>query len=454
MASKVLENLRGKKIAILGFGREGESLLKFLSKAGIKEVTVLDADERLEKKEIAERLGAQLVLGKHYLKKIGDFDIIFRSPGVPLDLPDLGAVRSRLSSATKLFFELAPTRNIVGVTGTKGKSTAASLIEKILSRKFRRVFLAGNIGSPMLDLLPRLKKGDWVVLELSSFQLEDLTNSPYIAVLLNVTPEHLYRHGSFQRYLFSKSTIFRYQKNRDFLVTNFDHFVLRSIAEEARSKVIFISSQKELTGGVFVERGKVISTIKGKRIILDLSEIPLLGRHNLENILPAVAVGLLAHVSPQRIQLAIKQFRGLPHRLEKVGERSGVLFIDDSIATTPEASLAGVGSFALPVALIAGGSSKGAEFTAWARGIARNSVVYVALIGEESLKMEKALKKYAPAVKREKFSTLLQAVKGAFKAVRERRGVVLLSPGCASFGMFLDFADRGKQFQEAIKRLS
>jgi len=453
MTSKVPDNLKGKKIAILGFGKEGESLLKFLFRAGVRELTVLDQKEKLVGGSLIEKLGVKCSLGKNYLKNIGDFDLIFRSPGVPLTLLTLGPVRSRLSSPTKLFFELCPTSNVIGVTGTKGKSTTASLIHQILKQRFKRTFLAGNLGTPMLDLLPRLRKRDWVVLELSSFQLEDLTASPRVAVLLNITPEHLYRHGNLPKYIFAKSTIFRYQKPKSIFITNYDHFVLRRLAGEAGARVIFVSTKEPLKEGIFVEGGKIVSSLKRKQTVMELSEIPLRGKHNLENVLPAIACGLVMGVTSKKIADSIKHFRNLPHRLELVGERGRVLFIDDSIATTPEASLAGVESFTVPVALIAGGSSKKANFTSWAREIARNPVVYVSLIGDEAPEMEKVLKKYAPAVKRGRFSTLLQAVRGAYGALKGREGVVLLSPACASFDMFRDFADRGEQFKRIVGAL-
>ncbi len=444
----LLDSLRNKRIAILGFGKEGESLLRFFHRAKVSDLTILDEQETLPNLDPVKRLGAKVILGKNYLDSLQSFDLIFRSPGVPLNLPKLGAVRSKLSSATRLFFELSPTRNIVGVTGTKGKSTTASLIYQILRRKFRRVFLAGNIGLPMLDLLPRLRKDDWVVLELSSFQLEDLTVSPKIAVLLNVTPEHLTRHGDFRRYLFAKSSIFRYQRPKDFLITNYDHFALRSVSGDAPSQIVFISRRTPLTRGVFLKEEGIFSTLQGgQQKVLLLSEIPLIGSHNLENVLPAVACGLILGVAPKRIAEAVRRFKSLPHRLEKVAEKNGVVFVDDSIATTPEASLAGAESFDSPIALIAGGSSKGASFVDWARGLAKTKVVYVALIGEEAPHLEHALRRFAPRIKREKFSTLLQAVRAAHKAVREG-GVVLLAPACASFDMFRDYAERGERFKK------
>jgi UDP-N-acetylmuramoylalanine--D-glutamate ligase len=447
-----LESLKKKKIAILGFGKEGESLLKFLFKAGVKDVTVLDQKEDLDKTWI-EKLGIGLEAGKNYLKNVQDFDLIFRSPGVPLDMPALGPVRSKLSSPTKLFFELVPTKNIIGVTGTKGKSTAAALTAHLLKRKYPRTFLAGNIGSPMLDLLPSLKKSDWVVLELSSFQLEDLTVSPKVSILLNLTPEHLYRHGSFQKYTFAKSTIFRYQSSRDYLITNYDHFILRRLAGETRSQIIFISSKEPLKKGVFIQNNKIISTLSGKRTILELSDVPLLGKHNLENVLPAVAAAIILGVSPRQIQQAMRHFKPLPHRLEKVGEKMGIIFVDDSIATTPESSLAGAESFDKPLAVIAGGSTKGADFADWAKGLAKSQVVMAALIGQEAPKMESALKRFAPRIKRVRCSTLLSAVKESYKALKGRAGVILLSPACASFDMFQNFAERGDRFKEIVRNM-
>lgn len=460
---------RGRKIAVIGLGREGIDLVRFL-RAQKAKVTVLDVatPAKLKNYREAKRLGARFCLGKDYLKNLGDFETVFRSPGVPLDLPALKQARKdevRISSAIKLFFELCPAK-IVGVTGTKGKSTTASLIYYLLQgnpsvrrggKGRAKVWLGGNIGQSPLQLLPKLKKSHTVVLELSSFQLEDMKKSPETAVLLNVVAEHLDRHKTFVRYLAAKANLYLHQKKSDWLVTSYDFPATRAAIKKARAKIFPCSLRKILRRGLYLAKDEIVyRQIKsGKRqVITNLQNVSLRGEHNLQNVLPAVAVALVHQMPKAVIAKRLKNFRSLPHRLELIGEKNKVLFVDDSLGTTPEASAAAVRAFSdRDVALILGGMYKGGDIEQLAKTIAESRVVFVALIGRSADRFRKALKQFAPVVQTGRYKTFKQAIEVSYRQVRRKGGAVILSPACASFDMFKDAYERGDIFKRVVRSL-
>lgn len=448
------------RIAVLGLGREGLDLLRFLNTLKIKPVG-LDGRKpkdfkRADFNEITKRtLG--LHLGNEHLDHFREFDLVFRSPGVSLILPEIKQARKSgviFSTLTQLFFNLCPAK-IIGVTGTKGKSTNTALIYHLMKGgRSGKVYFGGNIGLPPLGWLPKLNKSDIVILELSSFQLEDLNKSPHIAVLLNMLPEHLDRHSTFKKYIDAKSNIFLHQTKSDFLVSSDDYTLIRKLTKKPRGKNYKYSTKKILAKGVYLLGEDIVSrSIRtGKRdLIMSKVEVPLLGEHNLQNVLAAIAVALLLGVSPTQIRKKIKNFQTLKHRLELVGSFKGASFVNDSMATTPPATLAAISATAGEVALIMGGVSKGEDINALAKSLNHSKIKGIVLIGKMAERLACALDTYAKDIPHTYAGNLEIAVRKAYNYLKGHPGTILLSPAFASFDMFKDAYDRGDQFREIVK---
>ena len=410
---------KDKKVAVLGYGIEGQDAEKFLKGSGA-EVTTLD--RKFDEK---------------YLEDLGKFDVIVRSPGVYRFLPEIVSAEKsgvEITSAIKIFFENCSAK-IIGVTGTKGKGTTATLIYEILKKDGRDAYLAGNIGKPYLELLPRLTKDSWVVLEMSSFQLIDQTISPHIAVILDVTVDHLDWHKNVDEYIDAKKNIVRYQKPTDFAVINGEYGTSKSFADEVAGKVVFFS--KETLGAQYKK------------------DLLLRGEHNLENIAAAVAVSKIAGINEKLTVEVVKNFKGLEHRLELVAEVDGRTFYNDSFATGPQPTIAAINSFTEAETVILGGSEKGLDFKELGSAISKKgNVKNVILIGLVAPKIKNALisadfKGRIIDLDRSPMETI---VKKAFELTPEG-GVILLSPAAASFDMFANYKDRGNQFKKVVQSL-
>ena len=402
-----------KNIAILGSGEEGQDVLSWLK---------------------TNSQGCRIrVFDKIKTANLTGFDIVFRSPGFYRYSPMIVKAEKSgvvISSATKLFFDLCPSK-IIGVTGTKGKGTTTTLIYEILKSSGKKTYLAGNIGKPMLKLLPKLKASDWVCLELSSFQLHDLTSSPHIAVVLNVTSEHLDVHKDTQEYRLAKTNIVRHQKTSDYAVVNADYKTTKKLAGLTPAKIHWFSR---------------------KRLNLDITRVRLRGEHNLENIAAAMTAASLTGASKKIIEKTVYQFKGLGHRLELVRNVGGVTFYNDSFSTTPETAMAAIKSFSEPMTLILGGSDKGSNYRQLGQEIGRRpNLKAVILIGQMGPVIEKNIKNY--------HGLIVEGGKNMKQIVKQAQGlavsgdIVILSPACASFDMFLNYQDRGEQFKFWVKKL-
>jgi len=446
-------------VAVLGLGREGIDLLQFLNKQKIKPVG-LDGRETSDlgkKYSEIKNLTSKLWLGKDYLSHLTEFDMVFRSPGVPLDLIEIKKAQKQgvvFSSLTQLFFDLCPAK-IIGVTGTKGKSTTSSLIYHILKKSISgKVYLRGNIGEPPLTLLSKLKKTDVVVLELSSFQLEDLSKSPSIAVFLNVVPEHLSRHKTFNKYLLAKSNIFLHQKKSDYLVTSDDYSVTRSVIKKSEAKVVKFSIRKILSRGLYLAGDEIVlrDLKTGKRIsVLNRADVPILGKHNLNNVMAAIAVARLLKVSVKQIKDRVKTFKTLSHRMELVAKFNNIEFINDSMATTPVAVVAAAEAVDNLLTLILGGVSKGENLEDLSPILKSNKLAGIVMIGKDSVKLTNFLKRKKTNIPFVKAKDLKIAVNKAMQFLpKEEKGSVVLAPGFASFDMFKDAYDRGNQFKQIV----
>ena len=411
---------------MVGLGRSGVALARFLGARGAR-VRVVD---RRPASELGDQLallpkGVETVLGGYDDVVLIGCEEVYASPGVPWDAPLLQAARRkglRVGSEIDLFFRHCPAP-IVGITGTNGKTTTTALTGAILARGSRPVLVGGNIGETVLDRLDEVTPEHWVVLELSSFQLESVERpKPAIGVILNLTPDHLDRHGSFESYVAAKARLIQFQDARDHAVLNGGDAACRALAGSTAAQITWFEREPD-------------------------PPMPVPGAHNLLNARAAAAVGRLAGIPRAEIDAAVAGFPGVEHRLELVGEWGGVRWYNDSKATNPEAAIVGLNSFAgLPVVLIAGGHGSGFELAAWTADIRRLASAVV-LIGDSAELLERELAGH-PSVRRA--GDLDHAVELA-AGLAEPGGVVLLSPGYKSFDWFTSFEDRGHRFKESAR---
>lgn len=470
----------GKRVVVVGLGVENVPLARYLLKQGAQ-VTGLDRRPLEQLSGEAQALaasGVTLVAGDDYLRPLREqtFDIVFVTPGMPKTLPEFAEAQqrgARLSGQMDLLFARcrAP---IIGVTGSSGKSTTTSLIAHILRAHGERpVYLGGNIGTVLIETVDAIPESAWVVLELSSFQLELLTRSPQIAVLLNLRPNHLDVHGSFDAYAAAKRRILAFQRADagDLAVVSYDDATARAQAEAAPGKVVYFgvtlpdplpagsAGGVTVDGGWIVERPALMGAAPAQgRPVLPVAEIPLRGRHNLGNVMAATAVALRCGVPVDVIRNAVRSFQGLEHRLEQVAVVRRVTFINDSIATAPDRTEAALQTLTAPAILIMGGSDKGISFRPLAQAIAQAPVKRVLLIGAAAARIADDLRHAAG----EHDLTLppLQIVPDLPAAVAdawrhaEPGDTVLLSPACASYDQYPNFMARGAHFKRLVADLA
>jgi UDP-N-acetylmuramoylalanine--D-glutamate ligase len=430
------------KIAILGFGEQGRSAYEYWRKGN--HITVCDGDESLKLPDDVEKR-----LGPDHLRNLDVFDLIVRSPIVyPADIvaANTPAILDRVTSVTNEFFKVCPTKNIIGVTGTKGKGTTSTLIAKMLEADGRRVHLGGNIGTPPLDMLRGgIDPDDWVVLELANFQLIDLKYSPHIAVCLMVVPEHLDWHGDTEEYYTSKQQLFARQMGDDFAIFYADNEVSRRIAGVGQGQKIPYMA----TPGALIEHGELMISDQS---VCPVNDIKLLGEHNWQNACAAVTAVWQVTQNTEAMRTVLTSFSGMKHRLELVRELSGVRYYNDSYGTTPETATVAIQAFKEPKVVILGGSDKGADYSALAKVVAESNIRKVLLIGEQAGRIGKALAAAGVSNVMPGGKTIDEIVATA-RAQAHPSDVVILSPACASFDMFKNYQERGEQFKQAVKRL-
>ncbi|HID87126.1 MAG TPA: UDP-N-acetylmuramoyl-L-alanine--D-glutamate ligase [Anaerolineae bacterium] len=450
-------NFVNKRATIIGLGREGTALARFLARRGAV-VTVSDLKPAEELRERIAALGGlsiRFVLGGHPSEILDDADVVFVSPGVRPEAPILVEARRRglpLSSATMLFFELCPAP-IIGVTGSSGKTTTVTLVGEMLKASSFRTWVGGNIGQPLIEQVEEMAPRDWVVMELSSFQLEPMRRSPHIAAFLNLTPDHLDRHLSFEAYRAAKLPILRYQGSDDLALLGHDDPSTRALRSECRGRVLFFSQRAEPEEGAFLRNDEIFVRFEGREErVCPLDRVRLRGRHNLDNVLAASALARAAGASFDAMAEVIASFEGVEHRLELVRELDGVRYVNDSIATSPRRAMAALESFEEPIVLLAGGRHKNLPLEGLVRLI-RQKVRHLVLFGEAALVLEAAVKDgREPRPPIHRCHTLEEAVEVAAR-VAQPGDVVLLSPACTSFDAFRDFAERGARFKELVKSL-
>lgn len=447
-------DFKDKKVAVLGLGLEGEDFCRFLLQQKAK-ITVFDQKSASELGPLLLELkqkGVQFSLGQDYLQSgLTSFDFVFRSPGFHRFLSPIIEAEKRgvvIASATKLFFDLCLAK-IIGVTGTKGKGTTATLIYNILKEDNKKVFLAGNIGEPVLNLLPKLTTSSWVVLELSSFQLMDLEKSPQLAVVLFITSEHLDYHQDRDEYLQAKANLVRHQKKHDYAVFNADDPISASFAKLTQAKAFYFSRRKKVNGA-YIKDEKIMM---GEKLIGKTDDLKIRGKHNWDNICAAITASSLAGADVEAIKKAVFSFKGLEHRLELVRTKKRVSFYNDSFSTTPETCIAAIKAFKEPIILIAGGSEKGSDYSQLGQEISRSSVKTLILIGKTAAQLKKVVNQagfkgeivFRPGEMKKIVAIAWQKAKPG--------DVILLSPACASFDMFKNYKDRGQQFKKCAETL-
>lgn len=457
------EALRGKRVTVMGLGlfSGGVAATRFLVAHGAR-VTVTDnrsAEELAESVEQIKDLPVELVLGRHRDIDFINADLVIVNPAVPKSSRYIQLAQQHgvpLEMEMNLFFRYCPAP-IVGITGSNGKSTTTCLTYEILKACGYRAWLGGNIGRSLLANVHEIRPTDIVVLELSSFQLEDLhrlCRSPHIGIVVNITPNHLDRHKTMENYVNAKKCIMRYQSERDFLILNHEDPILRRWADEAGARVYFFSSSTPLSQGAFVRDRELYVRDGRAPVRVSLDRIHLPGRHNLENIAAAAMAAYIAGAGAIHIDSAISGFTGLEHRLEFVSEVNGVRYYNDSIATTPESAIAALRSFTCGRVIIAGGADKGVSFDSFCAEVARSAKAVV-LMGATADKLESLIRAYrngAPLPRIYRAGSLREAVEASAREATPG-DVVLLSPACASFDMFRNFEERGRQFKALVQQM-
>lgn len=450
-----IESLRHKTVAVIGIGVSNTPLLELLLAEGIR-VTACDKRSREqmgEQAEHLEQLGCELHLGADYLKDL-DADVIFRTPGLRPDVPEIAACVDRgavLTSEMEVFFEVCPC-TIIAVTGSDGKTTTTTIIAELLKAAGKRVWVGGNIGHPLLCEADGMLATDYAVLELSSFQLMTMKHSPHIAVVTNLAPNHLDVHRDMAEYVAAKENIFRHQSGEDVAVFNADNDITAEQSHRAPGRARLFSRQDEVADGVFLRGEDIVCRSGGhERVIMTTGDIKIPGVHNVENYMAAIAAvdGL---VPDEVIRDFAREFGGVEHRIELVRTYRGVRYYNDSIASSPSRTIAGLRSFREKVILIAGGYDKHIPFDVLGPEIVEH-VKLLVLCGATADKIRAAVEN-APGYEPGKPEILdVTPFTAAVEAARDRAqpgDVVTLSPACAAFDQFKNFAERGKFFKSIV----
>lgn len=452
--SEYLSSLKHKRVAVVGIGVSNTPLIRMLVRADI-DVTACDKNTRSGLGEIAdelESLGVSLRLGEHYLEDL-DHDVIFRTPGLRPDVPALEAARTRgaeVTSEMEVFFKVCPCK-IIAVTGSDGKTTTTTIISELLKAAGYNVYVGGNIGKPLLPDAAGMEPGDVAVLELSSFQLMTMSQSPDVAVVTNVSPNHLDVHKSMSEYIAAKENLFRYQSKDQLVVLNADNDITHAFAEHATGKAVLFSRREELSSGVYIKEGAVWS---GQRKVLPLDNILIPGVHNVENYMAAIAA-VESMVDDDVIRFVAQNFVGVEHRIELVRTLHGVRYYNDSIASSPTRTIAGLRSFNQKVILIAGGYDKKIPFDDLGPEIVER-VKALVLTGDTAPKIRAAVESVPsydgtnPEIL--EFGDFERAVIAAHQAACEG-DIVIMSPACASFDKFKNFMVRGEAFKKIVCEL-
>lgn len=445
-----------KKVLVCGMARSGISSALLLQKKGAH-VTLQDIkteDKFDEEIKILKENNINLYLGKNPDDIIWDFDFIIMSPGIPLSLPFLEIARQNnipIWGEVELAYNFCEA-SIISITGTNGKTTTTALTGEIIKNYLSNSKIVGNIGLPFSEEVLELKKGDYAVLEASSFQLESIHKfHANISAVLNITPDHLDRHTTMENYVEIKERIFLNQTDKDFLILNYDDTYCKAMSKKAKSKVIFFSSSEKLEEGIYLEDNSIYANILGiNEKIIDVLQLNILGKHNVENAMASIAICICAKIPLDIIKKILHEFKGVEHRIEYVRTINNIEFYNDSKGTNTDAAIKSIDAMRRPIVLIGGGYEKKADFTDWVK-MFEGKVKYLVVIGEVSDRLIETCKENN-FLNFYKALTFEDAIQVAFKNAVDG-DCVLLSPACASYGMFKNFEHRGELFKKYVNEL-
>lgn len=446
-----------QKVLVFGSGISGIGACRLLEKVG-KSVILYDGNEKLDPSVLKESIGedtqVEVILGTLPEEVMDQLELVVMSPGVPTDIPVVNEMRQRHLPIWGEI-ELAYTYgkgDVLAITGTNGKTTTTALLGEILSRHNPKTYVVGNIGNPYTLAAMDMEEGSVAVAEVSSFQLETIHKfRPCVSAILNITPDHLNRHHTMEAYIEAKEGITRNQTSEDTCVLNYEDEVLREFGANLPAKVLYFSSQHRLDRGVFLNQGNILYVgEEGTEVVCHVKELKLLGTHNYENVMAAVAMALAYGVPMDTIRETVKEFAGVAHRIEFVCEKKGVAYYNDSKGTNPDAAIKGIQAMNRPTFLIGGGYDKDSQYEEWIEAF-DGKVKRLVLLGQTREKIAKAAKDvgFTDVVL---VDSLEEAVEICAKEAVEG-DAVLLSPACASWGMFRNYEERGDKFKEFVTAL-
>lgn len=446
-----------KNVLVLGAGVSGRSVAEVLASYGAK-VTLNDSnriDDSKEEFQKLKSLAVNIVAGSQDESLLQSMDYIVVSPGISIELPLIATARSKgivVMSEIEAAYALCQAP-IIAITGTNGKTTTTALTGEMMKASGKNTVVGGNIGAALSQEVNGISRDSVVVAEISSFQLEGIIHfRPHIAVVLNLTPDHMDRHHTMEGYQAAKERIFENQRKDDFLVLNYDDTIVQTMAARSISQTVFFSTKRELENGGCVKDDQIVINWQGKRnIICPVKDMKLFGKHNLENALAACCAAFLAGVSPAVMAEVLRNFAGVEHRIEPVATINGVSYYNDSKATNPESTVKALEAFAGNIILIAGGRDKNTDLTE-VMTLAKNKVDHLILLGEAKTRFIEAAKQHGVHNIHD-VSSFQEAITLAHRLARSPQ-VVLLSPACASYDMFNNYEERGRVFKELVHCLA
>lgn len=451
-------NIKGKKVLVFGSGISGTAAGRLLLCQGAK-VVLYDGNVSLDKEKIHAQIASgtagevEVILGELPLEVLDSLSLTVISPGVPTDLPIVEEMRRRkipIWGEIELAYVFGK-GEVLAITGTNGKTTTTALLGEIMKEAGKDTFVVGNIGNPYTDIALETKSDSVIVAEMSSFQLETVhTFRPKVSAILNITPDHLNRHHTMEAYIEAKEKIAGNQTKTDFCILNYEDEVTRKFGKKIEAEVLFFSSQRKLKRGVYLENGSIVFDLGEKIQLCHVEELQLLGIHNYENVMAAAAMAFSYGIPIESIQKTVKKFKGVEHRIEFVAEKNGVAYYNDSKGTNPDAAIRGIRAMKRPTLLIGGGYDKESSYEEWIQSF-DGKVKKLVLIGATKEKIAETAEKLGF-----KDVVLADTFEEAFSLCVEMAApgdAVLLSPACASWGMFKNYEERGDKFKELVNQL-
>ena len=449
---------KDKKVLVFGSGISGVSAAALLLQEGA-EVVLYDGNDRLDAAGIKEQIEGQakgsvsVVLGAFPEALLSELSLVVMSPGVPTDLPSVNQMRDAgipIWGEIELAYVLGK-GDVLAITGTNGKTTTTALLGAIMKNFRESTFVVGNIGNPYTSVVRETKDDSVIVAEMSSFQLETIhTFCPIVSAILNITPDHLNRHHTMEAYIEAKEQIAKNQTEEDVCVLNYEDDVTRKFGERVKAQVIYFSSRRRLEKGIYLEDGNIIYCRENPEKVCHVDELKLLGMHNYENVMAAVAMAAAYHVPMEIIRKTIREFTAVEHRIEFVAEKNGVAYYNDSKGTNPDAAIKGIQAMNRPTFLIGGGYDKDSSYDEWIQSF-DGKVKKLVLLGATKEKINETAKRlgFTDTILADTFE---EAVNICVEQA-EPGDAVLLSPACASWGMFKNYEERGDKFKELVNQL-